>query len=38
MTHGYDLADKSITPMGGFLNYGEVKQDFVLHKVNRIYV
>ena len=34
----YDLADKSITPMGGFPHYGEVKQDFVLLKVNRIYV
>ena len=30
----YDLADKSITPMGGFPHYGEVKQDFVLLKVN----
>ena len=34
----YDLADKSITPMGGFPHYGEVKQDFVLLKVNSIYV
>jgi large subunit ribosomal protein L3e len=34
----YDLADKSITPMGGFPHYGEVKQDFVLLKVNRICV
>merc|ERR1711937_339333 len=24
----YDLADKSINPMGGFPHYGEVKQDF----------
>merc|ERR1712181_49414 len=28
----YDLADKSITPMGGFPHYGEVKQDFILLK------
>merc|ERR1712025_1194360 len=28
----YDLADKSINPMGGFLHYGEVKQDFVMIK------
>ena len=28
----YDLADKSITPMGGFPHYGEIKQDFVLLK------
>merc|ERR1711994_742416 len=25
----YDLADKSINPMGGFPHYGEVKQDFI---------
>ena len=28
----YDLADKSITPMGGFTLNGKVKQDFVLFK------
>merc|ERR1712179_628143 len=28
----YDLADKSITPMGGFPHYGEVKNDFVMLK------
>ena len=28
----YDLADKSINPMGGFPHYGEVKQDFVMVK------
>ena len=28
----YDLADKSINPMGGFPHYGEVKQDFVMLK------
>merc|ERR1712240_863492 len=28
----YDLADKSITPMGGFPHYGEVKQDFLMIK------
>merc|ERR1712098_1026804 len=28
----YDLADKSINPMGGFPHYGEVKQDFILLK------
>merc|ERR1711903_329306 len=28
----YDLADKSITPMGGFPHYWEVKQDFILLK------
>merc|ERR1712066_878564 len=28
----YDLADKAITPMGGFPHYGEVKQDFILLK------
>ena len=28
----YDLADKSINPMGGFPHYGEVKQDFLLIK------
>ena len=29
----YDLADKSINPMGGFPHYGEVKQDFIMIKV-----
>lgn len=28
----YDLADKSINPMGGFPHYGLVKQDFVIIK------
>merc|ERR1712179_845819 len=28
----YDIADKSINPMGGFPHYGEVKQDFVMIK------
>jgi len=28
----YDLADKSINPMGGFPHYGVVKQDFVMIK------
>merc|ERR1711875_138791 len=28
----YDLADKAITPMGGFPHYGEVKQDFIMLK------
>jgi large subunit ribosomal protein L3e len=28
----YDIADKSINPMGGFPHYGEVKQDFLLLK------
>ena len=28
----YDLADKSINPMGGFPHYGEVKPDFVMIK------
>merc|ERR1712010_438131 len=26
----YDIADKSINPMGGFPHYGEVKQDFIM--------
>ena len=30
----YDIADKSINPMGGFPHYGEVKQDFIMIKVN----
>merc|ERR1711953_325142 len=28
----YDLADKSINPMGGFPHYGEVKQSFLMVK------
>ena len=28
----YDLADKSVNPMGGFPHYGEVKQDFIMIK------
>merc|ERR1711931_104777 len=28
----YDIADKSINPMGGFPHYGEVKQDFIMLK------
>jgi len=28
----YDLTDKSITPMGGFPHYGEVKNDFIMLK------
>merc|ERR1712168_1020435 len=28
----YDTTDKSITPMGGFPHYGEVKNDFVMLK------
>merc|ERR1719479_694319 len=28
----YDLADKSIKPMGGFPHHGEAKQDFVMIK------
>merc|ERR1712200_194263 len=28
----YDLADKSINPMGGFPHYGEVEQDFLMIK------
>merc|ERR1712053_34125 len=31
-TTDYDLADKSINPMGGFPHYGEVKQDFIMIK------
>jgi len=26
----YDLTKKSITPMGGFPHYGEIKNDFVI--------
>ncbi len=29
----YDLADKSINPMGGFPHYGEVKHDFIMIRV-----
>ena len=32
----YDLADKSINPMGGFPHYGEVKHDFIMIKVRKI--
>merc|ERR1711962_1472527 len=28
----YDISDKSINPMGGFPNYGEVKNDFLMLK------
>jgi len=28
----FDLTQKSITPMGGFVRYGEVKEDFVMVK------
>jgi len=28
----YDLVDKSINPMGGFVKYGQVKQDFLMLK------
>ena len=28
----YDLTDKAITPMGGFVHYGEVNNDFVMIK------
>merc|ERR1712126_488267 len=28
----YDISDKSITPMGGFPHYGEVKNDFLMLK------
>ena len=31
----YDIADKSINPMGGFPHYGEVKQDFIMIKVRQ---
>ena len=26
----YDTTEKTITPMGGFPHYGEVKQDFIM--------
>ena len=32
----YDLADKSINPMGGFPHYGEVKHDFIMIKVKKL--
>merc|ERR1712071_91162 len=28
----YDLTDKAITPMGGFVHYGEVNNDFIMIK------
>ena len=28
----YDLSDKSINPLGGFVHYGEVANDFIMHK------
>lgn len=28
----YDITDKSITPMGGFPHYGEVRNDFLMLK------
>ncbi|WP_411016120.1 50S ribosomal protein L3, partial [Salmonella sp. s51884] len=28
----YDLDDKSINPLGGFVHYGEVKNDFLMLK------
>jgi len=28
----YDLTNKNITPMGGFVRYGEVNQDFIMMK------
>ena len=28
----YDLTDKSITPLGGFVRYGEVNNDFIMIK------
>jgi len=28
----YDITDKSITPLGGFVRYGEVNQDFLMIK------
>lgn len=28
----FDITDKSITPMGGFPHYGEVKNDFLMLK------
>lgn len=31
-TTEYDLTEKSINPMGGFLRYGEVKEDFLMLK------
>merc|ERR1711916_208706 len=31
-TTDFDLTEKSITPMGGFVRYGEVNEDFVMLK------
>jgi large subunit ribosomal protein L3e len=31
-TTEFDLTDKVITPLGGFVNYGEVREDFILVK------
>lgn len=31
-TTDYDLTNKTITPLGGFVNYGEVREDFLLVK------
>lgn len=28
----YDITDKTITPMGGFPHYGEVRNDFIMVK------
>jgi large subunit ribosomal protein L3e len=28
----YDLSDKSINPLGGFVYYGEVNNDFIMLK------
>lgn len=33
----YDPTDKPITPMGGFVGYGEVAEDYLIIKV-RTYV
>lgn len=29
----YDPTDKAITPMGGFVGYGEVNEDYLIIKV-----
>lgn len=31
-TTEFDLTDKEITPLGGFVNYGRVREDFLLVK------
>ena len=31
----YDPTEKPITPMGGFVGYGEVNEDYVLIKVHK---